>query len=225
MIQVSKGKAKICLLLLIFLLFTTYNLNIKINLPFFKIKNIDFRNQLYLEENIKSDIIDNFTNKSLINLSKKNLNKYFEKSKWVDSYKLKKKYPNTILIILNEHKPIAIYSKDNLSYLVNNNYTLTKKIINTQTDIDLINLKGEFDANQFKDIYSNLITTNFLKKVKEIKIKSLNRMDLLLFNNIKVSFGEYSSKKQIEVLKQILKKYPNIERVDLRNEGRVVIKW
>ena len=224
MIQVSKGKAKICLLLLIFLLFTTYNLNIKINLPFFKIKNIDFRNQLYLEENIKSDIIDNFTNKSLINLSKKNLNKYFEKSKWVDSYKLKKKYPNTILIILNEHKPIAIYSKDNLSYLVNNNYTLTKKIINTQTDIDLINLKGEFDANQFKDIYSNLITTNFLKKVKEIKIKSLNRMDLLLFNNIKVSFGEYSSKKQIEVLKQILKKYPNIERVDLRNEGRVVIK-
>jgi cell division septal protein FtsQ len=224
MIQVSKGKAKICLLLLIFLLFTTYNLNIKINLPFFKIKNIDFRNQLYLEENIKSDIINNFTNKSLINLSKKNLNKHFEKSKWVDSYKLKKKYPNTILIILNEHKPIAIYSKDNLSYLVNNNYTLTKKIINTQTDIDLINLKGEFDAKQFKDIYSNLIITNFLKKVKEIKIKSLNRMDLLLFNNIKVSFGEYSSKKQIEVLKQILKKYPNIERVDLRNEGRVVIK-
>ena len=224
MIQVSKGKAKICLLLLIFLLFTTYNLNIKINLPFFKIKNIDFRNQLYLEENIKSDIIDNFTNKSLINLSKKNLNKHFEKSKWVNSYKLKKKYPNTILIILNEHKPIAIYSKDNLSYLVNNNYTLTKKIINTQTDIDLINLKGEFDAKQFKDIYSNLIITNFLKKVKEIKIKSLNRMDLLLFNNIKVSFGEYSSKKQIEVLKQILKKYPNIERVDLRNEGRVVIK-
>ena len=224
MIQVSKGKAKICLLLLIFLLFTTYNLNIKINLPFFKIKNIDFRNQLYLEENIKSDIINNFTNKSLINLSKKNLNKHFEKSKWVNSYKLKKKYPNTILIILNEHKPIAIYSKDNLSYLVNNNYTLTKKIINTQTDIDLINLKGEFDAKQFKDIYSNLIITNFLKKVKEIKIKSLNRMDLLLFNNIKVSFGEYSSKKQIEVLKQILKKYPNIERVDLRNEGRVVIK-
>ena len=224
MIQVSKGKAKICLLLLIFLLFTTYNLNIKINLPFFKIKNIDFRNQLYLEENIKSDIIDNFTNKSLINLSKKNLNKHFEKSKWVDSYKLKKKYPNTILIILNEHKPIAIYSKDNLSYLVNNNYILTKNIINIQADIDLINLKGEFDANQFKDIYSNLITTNFLKKVKEIKIKSLNRMDLLLFNNIKVSFGEYSSKKQIEVLKQILKKYPNIERVDLRNEGRVVIK-
>jgi cell division septal protein FtsQ len=224
MIQVSKGKAKICLLILIFLLFTTYNLNIKINLPFFKIKNIDFRNQLYLEENIKSDIIDNFTNKSLINLSKKNLNKYFEKSKWVDSYKLKKKYPNTILIILNEHKPIAIYSKDNLSYLVNNNYILTKNIINIQTDIDLINLKGEFDANQFKDIYSNLITSNFLKQVKEIKIKSLNRMDLLLLNNIKVSFGEYSSKKQIEVLKQILKKYPNIERVDLRNEGRVVIK-
>ena len=224
MIQVSKGKAKICLLLLIFLLFTTYNLNIKINFPFFKIKNIDFRNQLYLEENIKSDIIDNFTNKSLINLSKKNLNKYFEKSKWVDSYKLKKKYPNTILIILNEHKPIAIYSKDNLSYLVNNNYILTKNIINIQSYIDLINLKGEFDAKQFKDIYSNLITTNFLKKVKEIKIKSLNRMDLLLFNNIKVSFGEYSSKKQIEVLKQILKKYPNIERVDLRNEGRVVIK-
>ena len=224
MMQVSKGKAKICLLLLIFLLFTTYNFNIKFNLPFFKIKNIDFRNQLYLEENIKSDIIDNFTNKSLINLSNKNLNKHFEKSKWVNSYKLKKKYPNTILIILNEHKPIAIYSKDNLSYLVNNNYTLTKKIINTQTDIDLINLKGEFDANQFKDIYSNLITTNFLKKVKEIKIKSLNRVDLLLFNNIKVTFGEYSTKKQIEVLKQILKKYPNIDIVDLRNEGRVVIK-
>ena len=224
MIQVSKGKAKILLLLLIFLLFTTYNLNIKINLPFFKIKNIDFRNQLYLEENIKSDIINNFTNKSLINLSKKNLNKYFEKSKWVDSYKLKKKYPNTILIILNEYKPIAIYSKDNLNYLVNNNYTLTKKIINIQTHIDLVNLKGEFDAKQFKDIYLNLIATNFLKKVKEIKIKSLNRMDLLLFNNAKVSFGEYSSKTQIEVLKQILKKYPNIESVDLRNEGRVVIK-
>lgn len=224
MIQVSKGKAKILLLLLIFLLFTTYNLNIKINLPFFKIKNIDFRNQLYLEENIKSDIINNFTNKSLINFSKKNLNKYFEKSKWVDSYKLKKKYPNTILIILNEYKPIAIYSKDNLNYLVNNNYTLTKKIINIQTHIDLVNLKGEFDAKQFKNIYLNLIATNFLKKVKEIKIKSLNRMDLLLFNDVKVSFGEYSSKTQIEVLKQILKKYPNIESVDLRNEGRVVIK-
>ena len=224
MIQVSKGKAKIFLLLLIFLLFTTYNLNIKINLPFFKIKNIDFRNQLYLEENIKSDVINNFTNKSLINFSKKNLNKYFEKSKWVDSYKLKKKYPNTILILLNEYKPIAIYSKDNLNYLVNDNYTLTKKIINIQTHIDLINLKGEFDAKQFKDIYLNLIATNFLKKVKEIKIKSLNRMDLLLFNNAKVSFGEYSSKKQIEVLKQILKKYPNLESVDLRNEGRVVIK-
>jgi len=72
--QVLKGKISIVFLLLLFLLFSSYQKKDDQQIfPIFKIKNIKFENNINLEENIKQQIIELLNNKSLININKKKI--------------------------------------------------------------------------------------------------------------------------------------------------------
>ena len=112
-----------------FILFlTTYNYNQNINFPFFKIEQIEFRGDNLIEENIKNQIIKELQNKSLFFFKKKNLKNILSNSNWIESFKIKKSYPNKIIIILNELLPVAFYSNQGNNYLINSEYINSNKI-------------------------------------------------------------------------------------------------
>ena len=55
---VLKGKKKFIFFLIFFLFLTTYELNTNNNFPLFKIKKIEFKNNINLKENIKFKLIN-----------------------------------------------------------------------------------------------------------------------------------------------------------------------
>ena len=112
-----KGKKKrIIILILLFFFLTTYNYNNNIIFPFFKIEQIEFSGDNLIEENIKNQIIKKLQNKSLFFLKKNNVKDLLSNSNWIESFKIKKSYPNKITIILNELLPVAFYSNQGNNY-------------------------------------------------------------------------------------------------------------
>lgn len=105
-----KGKKKFFFLLVLFLLFTTYGWKSEI-FTFLNIKKIIFINDNNLEENVKYEVINYLNKKNLFNIENDKLNLYFDKSQWIKSFKINKKYPNELKITIFEYKPIAILKK------------------------------------------------------------------------------------------------------------------
>ena len=222
--QVLKGKVSILFLLVLFLLFSSYQKKDDQQIfPIFKIKNIKFENNINLEENIKNQIIELLKNKSLINVNKKNLVSIIENSQWVQSFIIKKHYPRSITLQIVEYKPIAIYKIKNQSFFINDNYKITEKLFNGKEDI-YIKVSGKYIDTNFKYIYSNLNNFKMLNNVATINLLNLERADLYLKNNIQVKLGRYSLEKQFKILNTIKKKYNNLQFIDLRNEDRAIIK-
>ena len=103
-----KKKTAIAILLLIVL--TSYNPKNKISITKFNLKEIKIENNFLLEENdLKRSLIPIY-NKNLIFLKNSEIKEILMRNSFIDSYNLKKKYPDTLKIEIFEKKPIFIIS-------------------------------------------------------------------------------------------------------------------
>ena len=101
-------KKKLVIALALLLFFSTYNPK---NLSFgnkFKLIKIEIENNFIVsEEKIKSDLAFLY-NTNLFILDSSSIEKELKKISFIESYKIKKIYPNKLKIIIYEKKPIAI---------------------------------------------------------------------------------------------------------------------
>jgi cell division septal protein FtsQ len=221
---VLKGKKKILFFLISFLLLTTYDFNKEISLPLFKIQKINFINNINLEENIKDDIIVSLKNKSLLDINNKKISTIIAKSQWVKNFKIKKNYPNQISLQFEEFTPVALLKKNNKLYLINSNFEITDKIVSEDNDFNLLKISGMYEKEKFKNKLSEIKKFNISSNIRLIEILNLNRIDFYFKNDIYVKLGDYNISSQMKILKKVLEKYKNLEFIDLRNKGRVIIK-
>ena len=222
---VLKGKKKILFFLISFLLLTTYEFSKEISLPFFKIQKINFINNINLEENIKDDIIASLKNKSLLNINDEKISIIIAKSQWVKNFKINKNYPNQISLQFEEYIPIALLKKNNELYLINSNFEITNKTVSKDNDFNLLKISGMYEKEKFKNKLSEIKKFNISSKIKLIKILNLNRIDFYLKNDIYVRLGNYGISSQMQILNKVLETYKNLKLIDLRNKGRVIIRW
>ena len=220
--QVLKDNKNIILLIIFFFFLTSYQIKKKNIFTFFKVNEVEFIGSKNFEENLKDDLINSLNNKSLFSITKKEISKIVKKSQWIESYKIKKKYPKKISIIFFEYKPVATFQIESKSFLINNKFKLTNKLANFNND--LIQIIGEYRPKQFQNIYNIIVKSEIYKKVKIIKFYNLKRWDIYLKNNALIKFGNYNITEQIHILESIIKKYKNFYVIDLRNEGNAIIK-
>ena len=220
--QVLKDNKNTILLIIFFFFLTSYQIK-KINIfSFFKVNEVEFIGSKNFEENLKDDLTNNLNNKNLFSITKKEISQIVKKSQWIESYKIKKKYPKKISIIFFEYKPIAIFQIKGKSFLINNKFKLTNKL--AKFNNDLIQINGEYRPKQFQNIYNTIIKSEIYKKVKIIKFYNLKRWDIYFKNNALIKFGNYNIAEQIHILESIIKKYKNFYVIDLRNRGNAIIK-
>ena len=220
--QPKGKKIRIIILILLFFFLTTYNYNQNIVFPFFKIEQIEFRGDNLIEENIKNQIIKELQNKSLFFLKKKNLKNILSNSNWIESFKIKKSYPNKIIIILNELLPVAFYSNQGNNYLINSEYINSNKIYSKENN-SLIKVSGNYNSIKLKKIYLNLKLFPDLKKnIYEIKYLNSERWDMFT-QKTKIQLGRYDFEKQFKYIEIILRKNNNIKIIDMRVKNRIVI--
>ena len=221
---VLKGKKKLFFFFILFLFFTTYQIRQNNIFPLFKIKKVIFLGSKNFEQNIKNNITESLLRQNLFNIQRQKIDLLIADSQWVKSYIIKKKYPDEISFNLIEYKPLAIQQKKNKLYLINDNFLITDEILDKSQNLNLINIKGEYEIKNFKNLYTQLSKFNFFKDLVSIIFLELDRVELIFKGDISMKLGKYSYEDQLNIINKIIETKSNFSSIDLRNEGIVIFK-
>ena len=179
-------------LLLLFLL-STYN--IKFNKTFFsnlQIKKITIENNKIIKDKEIKEKLSFLYETNFFFLRTKKIEKKLREIQFIESYQIKKIYPNNLIIKITEKKPIAIIQKSKQKKY----FTVRGDLIDFQKIKifeDLPNVFG--DEKSFATFYGNLKNINFpFKEIKTFYLFESKRWDLLTLKNqlIKLPINNYN---------------------------------
>ena len=167
---------------LIFILLTSYNpkFNFSVNQNL-KIKKIIIENTFNLEkEKLIKDL--NFVyQQNLFLLDISEVEKTLKKETFIQSFSLKKIYPDSLKIIINEKKPIAILIHKEKKFYISNKGELIN-YINLERYKNLPVVLGKL--SEFNLLFKNLKKVNFdIKSIKSFYFFKSGRWDLTLNND------------------------------------------
>jgi len=201
----------------------------------FEIKKIEVKG---LETISKDDFLnscgvkvkDNLINTYFTGLENKIKNNFRE----IKTLKIHRKFPDTIEFIVTERKPLAwLIDKDKNQFAVDEENmvfelkSLTDNIPQIEIEKDSLRKDGILLLREIKSKKSDL----YFDILKLYNIK--DRFVILLKNNIKIFWGEYtenSFNKKLYYLNKVMndaaKRFNGIEYIDLKlyEEGRIIVK-
>ena len=173
-------KKKTVIAIALLLLFSTITLQ-KIEISKFNIKEIEIENNFILKENEIKKLLIPLYEKNLFFLSNAEIENALMQNSFIESFNIKKKYPQILRIKIFEKKPIAIV------FYKKKNYYLSKKIELIEfTKLpkyeDLPYVIGDY--KKFKELFVILEKLNFpLYTVKRFALYESNRWDIETKNN------------------------------------------
>jgi cell division septal protein FtsQ len=217
-------KNRLVIALSLLLLFSTYKSQKLVLFDIFKIKEINVENNFILkDENIKRTLFYLY-NENLVFLKKNNVKDVLEKIDFIDSFELKKIYPNKLKIKIFEKRPIAILHLDKKKYYLDENINL----------IDYIDLKNYKDLpivfgnrRSFKILYDDLKKIDFpINTIQNYYLHDSKRWDLETARKIKIKLPSNNYVKSlknfmIHVDKENFKKY---KIFDYRINNQLILK-
>ena len=169
-------KKRLVIALFLLILFTTFNSQQKFIISHFDLKTIEIENNLLLKDSDIKNLLISFYNKNLVLLNNNEVKKALMQNSLIESFKIKKKYPNTLKVKIFEKKPIAVlFDKKNKFYLSEKIDLIEfRNLPNYQTLPYVLGNKDDF-----KIFYNNLKKINFpLNVVKKYTLYETDRWDL-----------------------------------------------
>tara|TARA_B100001057_G_scaffold452962_1_gene497364 strand:+ start:411 stop:1067 length:657 start_codon:yes stop_codon:yes gene_type:complete len=169
-------RKRIIISLILLILLTTITFQQQLVISKFNLKKINIENNFLLKESDLKNLLIPIYNKNLIFLNNEEIEKALLQNNFIDSFNIKKKYPDTLKIKIYEKKPIAI--------LINkkNKFYLSEKIdlIKFENIKIYQNLPYVFgNKDEFKIFYKNLNTINFpIARIKKYILFESKRWDL-----------------------------------------------
>jgi len=190
----------------------------------FNLKKIKIENNFLLKESDIKNLLIPFYDKNLIFLKNIEIQQALMQNSFIESFKIKKKYPSTLKIKIFEKRPIALlFDKKNKFYL--------------SEKIDLIqfedipnhqNLPYVFgNKDDFKIFYNNLKKTNFpLDTIKKYILYETNRWDLETKNNkiIKLPSKNYINSLESYLNLKNKNDFGKYELFDYRIRNQLILK-
>ena len=186
-------KKRLIIGLLLLFLFSTYN--IKFNKTFFsnlQIKKITIENNKIIKDKEIKEKLSFLYETNFFFLRTKKIEKKLREIQFIESYQIKKIYPNNLIIKIIEKKPIAIIQK-----MKQKKYFTTKGDLIDFRDIkkfkDLPIVFG--DKKSFSTFYLNLKNINFpIEEIDKFYLFKSKRWDLLTLKNqlIKLPVNDYN---------------------------------
>ena len=192
-------KKRLVIALFLIILFTTINSQQRFIASQFDLKTIEIENNLLLKDNDIKNLLITFYNKNLVFLNNNEVKKALMQNSLIESFIIKKKYPNTLKVKIFEKKPIAIlFDKKNKFYLSEKIDLIEFKNLPNYQNLPYV--LGNKD--DFKVFYNNLIKINFpLNVVKKYTLYETNRWDIETKNN---QIIKLPSKNYLKSLKNFL---------------------
>jgi cell division septal protein FtsQ len=219
-------KNKFFLPIFFFVIFTTYSFNEeKQNLNIiFPIKKIEIKNTFALDlVKLKSEF-EFLRNTSLFFLKENEIIKVSDKHDFISSIQLKKKYPNTLKILISENKPVATEISEKKRYY------LTKEGIKFDyIDIKAFNgLPVVFGNHKnFSTLFYILEKNSFdITKIKAFYYFDVGRWDITLKDNRVIKLPNNNYEKILMKINLILHD-PNFSKYkifDYRIKNQLILK-
>ena len=179
-------------ILLLFLL-STYN--IKFNKNFFsnlQIKKITIENNKIIKEEEIKEKLSFLYDTNFFFLRTKNIEKKLKEIQFIESYQIKKIYPNNLKIRIIEKKPIAIIKKmKQKKYFTERGDLIDFRDIKKFKDLPIV----FGDEKSFSTFYLNLKYINFpIEEIEKFYLFKSKRWDLLTLKNqlIKLPVNDYN---------------------------------
>ena len=209
---------------ILFILLTTITSKQEIIISKFNIKEIKIENNLLLqtEDIIKS--LKPIYNKNLVNLNYREIEEKLSKKTFIESFNIKKKYPNTLQIKIVEKKPIAILQNKKKKYFLSEKLDLIE-FNNSKKYQKLPFILGE--KKKFKIFYNNLNEINFpLEIINKYTLYESNRWDIETINQkiIKLPVNNYVNSLKNYLNLRTKKNFENYKVFDYRIENQLILK-
>lgn len=208
----------------LFTLLTTVTFQEKLKISKFNLKEIKIENNLVLKEPYIKDLLLPIYNKNLIFLKDVEVKELLMQNTFIESFIIKKKYPNVLKIKIFEKKPIAILQNKKKKFYLSKKIELIEfNDLNNYKDLPYV----FGNKREFKIFYNNLSKIEFpFDMIKTFTLFESNRWDLETINKklIKLPHKDYT-KSLRNYLHFINKNDLNKYKVfDYRINGQLILK-
>ncbi len=218
-------KKRILFASVLLLLLSTYNVQKSSNSNFeFNIKKIDIENNKFINDKIIKNKLSFLHETNLFFLNKKKIKLKLQEIDFIDSFEVKKIFPNKIKIKVYENIPIAILQNK----MEKKFYTNNGKVIDFIEIEEFSNLPMVFgDHESFLNFHKVLKKVNFpLSEIKKLYLFESNRWDIVTKNNqtIKLPIKNYEISLQnfIDLKDQI--NFGKYNIYDYRINNQIILK-
>jgi len=206
------------------ILLTTITTKQRINITKFNLKKINIENIFLLKEEDLKKLLIPINEKNLLLLRNKEIEQLLIQNTFIESFTIKKKYPDTLKIKIIEKKPIAILFEGKKKFYLSEKIELMqfKNLPNYQNLPYIFGKKEEF-----KILHENLFEIDFpIDLIKKYTLLDSKRWDLETINNklIKLPVKNYnkSLKNYLVIMnKNEFKKY---KVYDYRLKNQLIMK-
>ncbi len=211
--------------LILLLLLSTYSIQDKFNLNLGStIIEVQVSNNEIVDEYVIQKKLSFLYSKNLFFLKIRDIEEKLNEISFINSFEIKKIYPNKIKIKIFEHEPLVILQDKKNKYY----YTINGEIINFIYYKKFENLPFVFaDKQNFKTFYTDLKKIEFsISEIKTIYFFEANRWDLLTRKNklIKLPVDNYlESLKNFNTLEE-LDKFDKYKIFDYRIKDQLILK-
>ena len=222
---------RIILLLVVLIFLSTFNpkelgLIPKKNDDFFKIQNIEIKNNFLIKKSEVKEKLSNVYKKNIFFVKMADIEEPLKEVDFLEKIEVKRKYPNTVIIKIFETKAVAIFFRNKDKYLLDSSSNLISLNDNIHYN-ELPHVFGEGAENNFIYFFNQLKKNNFPnKEIKNFYYFQIGRWDLELLNNKIIKFPESNTeeaiKKSIELLNR--KDFENYKIIDLRVDGKIIVE-
>ena len=211
-------------LIVIFVLLTTY----KPQFNFFKnlnlnIKKIKIENNSIVETSDIKDRLDFLYQENLFFLNIQEIENNLKNESFIDSFSVKKIYPNKIKLIIVEKTPIAILQyKKNKFFISDKGNLINFKNIKFYSDLPIVFGNGK----NFYNLYSNLKNVSFpIKKIKSFYYFESGRWDLIMHDDkiVKLPIKNYLFSLQNFMKSQSNSDFNNYKVFDYRIKDQLIL--
>tara|TARA_X000000950_G_scaffold288863_2_gene407993 strand:- start:1666 stop:2322 length:657 start_codon:yes stop_codon:yes gene_type:complete len=217
-------KKRLVIALFLIILLTTIDSKQSFVISKFNLKTIIIENNLLLKDKDIKSLLIPFYNRNLIFLDNKEVKKALLQNSFIESFNIKKKYPNSLKIEIFEKKPIAILlNKKNKFYLSEKIELIEFKNLPNYQNLPYV-LGNKSD---FKIFYDNLKKINFpLDLVNKYILYETNRWDLETKNNRVLKLPADNYIKSLEDFLNIKSKndFKKFELFDYRINNQLILK-
>lgn len=222
-----------CVVLFVFIFIAGAVLGAKLLVRAFPVKNIMVSGNYHLEESEIAEAVDIREGSSLVELSLVELKARLKRNAWIKKVSLRKRFPDTIMVDVEEAVPRALLSLDGRIFLIDTGGNVLEEIEDESTSFlpVIVGINPKKDRGGILEAMKliNALDENDIlsrKESIEIMLKPYGLVMNLDGEYIKVGYGRYAKKigrwKALEM--EIKKKGIAIAYVDLRFNNDVIIK-